>query len=247
MTAAKPDPLATLRAPLPETAISYLPRVTCKDCSNARDRVCDRHRKERCTQCGSYMTTAHVDLSYAGHAAVTDRFLDADLHWTWEPFALDDHGLPLFDRNAKGEPVGLWIKLTVAGQTRPGYGSVEGGKSDAVKELIGDALRNAAMRFGVGLELWHKGDLHADEPPAAPPAAADQEQRPSALPASESQVTQIDELLAALPPETSKKALDALVKSRGQDWREKLTRDFAEKTVARLNDLWKDAQQETAA
>ena len=32
-------------------------------------------------------------------------------------------------------------------------------------ELIGDALRNAAMRFGAALDLWHKGDLHADEEP----------------------------------------------------------------------------------
>ena len=31
------------------------------------------------------------------------------------------------------------------------------------KEVIGDALRNAAMRFGAALDLWHKGQLHADE------------------------------------------------------------------------------------
>src|SRR5690606_24225265 len=31
------------------------------------------------------------------------------------------------------------------------------------KEVIGDALRNAAMRFGAALDLWHKGDLHADD------------------------------------------------------------------------------------
>jgi uncharacterized protein YjbJ (UPF0337 family) len=29
-----------------------------------------------------------------------------------------------------------------------------------MKERIGDALRNAAMRFGAALDLWHKGDLH---------------------------------------------------------------------------------------
>jgi hypothetical protein len=32
-----------------------------------------------------------------------------------------------------------------------------------MKERIGDALRNAGMRFGAALELWHKGDLHIDE------------------------------------------------------------------------------------
>jgi len=36
------------------------------------------------------------------------------------------------------------------------------------KEVIGDAIRNAAMRFGAALEFWHKGELHVpaqDEPP----------------------------------------------------------------------------------
>jgi hypothetical protein len=32
-----------------------------------------------------------------------------------------------------------------------------------MKERIGDALRNAAMRFGAALDLWHKGDLHGDD------------------------------------------------------------------------------------
>jgi len=29
--------------------------------------------------------------------------------------------------------------------------------------VIGDALRNAAMRFGAALDLWHKGTLHLEE------------------------------------------------------------------------------------
>ena len=48
--------------------------------------------------------------------------------------------------------------------TRYGYGAADGKTGgDAVKEIIGDALRNAAMRFGAALDLWHKGDLHAEE------------------------------------------------------------------------------------
>jgi hypothetical protein len=72
--------------------------------------------------------------------------------------------LPALDRNG-----GLWIKLTVCGVTRYGYGAADGKSGgDAMKEMIGDALRNAAMRFGAALDLWHKGDLHtdADDPPA---------------------------------------------------------------------------------
>jgi hypothetical protein len=59
----------------------------------------------------------------------------------------------------------MWIRLTVCGVTRLGYGHPDGKKGgDAIKELIGDALRNAAMRFGAALDLWHKGELHKDSP-----------------------------------------------------------------------------------
>jgi|TARA_R100001086_G_scaffold109993_3_gene55938 hypothetical protein len=110
----------------------------------------------------------NVMLDFVGHAALTDRLLDADPEWNWEPLAIEE-GLPKLD-----EVGGLWIKLTVCGVTRLGYGhagSKQGG--DAVKELIGDALRNAAMRFGAALDLWHKGDLHIAEAPvdSAPPPA----------------------------------------------------------------------------
>ena len=111
----------------------------------------------------SQLPKGGVMLDYVGHAALTDRLLDADPEWSWEPFAVDAHGLPAFD--ALG---GLWIKLTVCGKTRIGYGDSGGKKGpNAIKEAIGDALRNAAMRFGAALDLWHKGDLHADAQQAA--------------------------------------------------------------------------------
>ena len=63
---------------------------------------------------------------------------------------------------------------TVCGVTRIGVGD---GKS--MKELIGDAIRNAAMRFGVALDLWSKEELESVHPedvhkatapkPAGPP------------------------------------------------------------------------------
>jgi hypothetical protein len=93
-----------------------------------------------------------------GHAALTDRLLDVDPFWNWEPLTADDKGLPMLDSNG-----GMWIKLTVCGITRLGYGDADGKTGgNAVKERIGDALRNAAMRFGAALDLWHKGDLHVD-------------------------------------------------------------------------------------
>lgn len=90
----------------------------------------------------------NTHLDYVGHADVTARLLDVDPLWSWEFQATDEHGLPLLDREGN-----LWIRLTVCGVTRLGVGD---GKS--MKERIGDALRNAAMRFGVALELWAKGD-----------------------------------------------------------------------------------------
>lgn len=106
-------------------------------------------------------------LDYVGHAAVTDRLLTVDPDWTWEPFALTPDGLPAPDREGN-----LWIRLTVCGVTRIGVGD---GKN--AKERIGDALRNAAMRFGVALDLWAKENLvefaqaaqsHRADPPPMP-------------------------------------------------------------------------------
>jgi hypothetical protein len=151
-----------LRQPFERGLIGKLPKATCRACTDARGKVCGEHAKSKCPRCGNYMTTAHIDLDYVGHAAVTDRLLDVDPGWTWEPLALDCDGLPAYDRSG-----GLWIRLTVCGVSRLGYGD-----GPDPKQRIGDAIRNAAMRFGVALDLWHKGgDLHDDyaDPPDPPP------------------------------------------------------------------------------
>jgi hypothetical protein len=160
--------LAKLVEPFPPELIGKLPRVTCGDCSDRR-KTCQQHKKERCGTCNAWVSTKHIHLDYVGHADVTRRLLDTDPMWSWEPAATDGNGLPLLDTDDKDNPVGLWIKLTVCGVTRLGYGSCPSGQNDAVKVLIGDALRNAAMRFGVALDLWAKGD-RAD--PAAENAVA---------------------------------------------------------------------------
>lgn len=118
----------------------------------------------------SYLPKGGAKLAYVGHAALTDRLLDVDPGWTWEPLALGSNGLPALDESG-----GLWIKLTVCGVTRLGYGDAGQKKGgDAMKERIGDALRNAAMRFGAALDLWHKGDLHGDEAEPEPTGMAPQ-------------------------------------------------------------------------
>lgn len=143
----KPTGLALLREPFPANQISKLPKPTKRDAP-----------KGRCAECGGYHGLPAVHLDYVGHAALTHRLLDADPSWSWEPLAMHD-GLPVMDTFG-----GMWIKLTVCGVTRLGYGhAADKVGGDAIKEVIGDALRNAAMRFGAALDLWHKGDLHGDE------------------------------------------------------------------------------------
>ena len=120
-------------------------------------------------------------LDYVGHAAVTDRLLTVDPEWSWEPFALGPDGLPAPDREGN-----LWIRLTICGVTRIGVGD---GKN--AKERIGDAIRNAAMRFGVALDLWAKENLvefaqAAQAPrPKSTPAVKQRDFPESAPPAAE--------------------------------------------------------------
>src|SRR5690606_32244152 len=119
--------------------------------------------KANCRECGQYHSVEPgVHLDYVGHASVTDRLLEVDPRWTWAPMARRPDGGIVFVRNAAGQAVGLEIELTVLGVTRPGFGSVEPGAFDAEKQLIGDALRNAAMRFGVALDLWSKAELESE-------------------------------------------------------------------------------------
>jgi hypothetical protein len=105
---------------------------------------------------------AGIKLDYVGHAAVTDRLLAVDPLWSWEPYAVNEHGTPQIMYGDKDAV--LWIRLTVCDVTRPGVGIAPVGAFELEKQLISDALRNAAMRFGVALDLWSKEDLHAAEP-----------------------------------------------------------------------------------
>jgi hypothetical protein len=128
-----PDGLRALRVPFPPEQVGKLPKPYRSD-----------NPKGNCTECGKYHGLPAVHLDFVGHGAVTARLLDADPEWTWEPFALDANGLPALDKFGN-----LWIRLTVCGVTRIGVGD-----GASMKVLIGDALRNAAMRFGVALDLW---------------------------------------------------------------------------------------------
>lgn len=158
-----------LREPFPEEIVGKLPRITCRDCRQAGGKVCNKHQKSKCAECGAWITGAHMHLDYVGHAAVTDRLLQVDPKWNWEPMALDEHGAPLVQ--ARGNTCRMWIKLTIDGVTRLGVGTCGANKDEAEKELIGDAIRNAAMRFGVALDLWSKENLAAEDETEKPKPA----------------------------------------------------------------------------
>lgn len=97
-----------------------------------------------------------MKLDYVSHGNVTKRLLEVDPTWNWRPLALDERGLPLFDEHG-----GLWIELTVLGVTRLGYGEPQGRDDyDKTKSTIGNAIKTAAMRFGVALDLWAKDIPH---------------------------------------------------------------------------------------
>jgi hypothetical protein len=135
----------------------------------------NRLREEFPPSAIGHLPKGGVMLAYVGHAATTDRLLQVDPEWSWEPFSLTEQGLPALDSEGN-----LWIRLTVCGVTRPGVGD---GKN--AKERIGDAIRNAAMRFGVALDLWAKEDLQGSGAAASDPSSPVGEPAPDVPEASD--------------------------------------------------------------
>lgn len=213
--------LDLLRAAFPPHQISKLPKET--------KAQIDARKSDKslmvfnCALCGGHHHKNAAHLDYVGHAALTDRLLDADPSWSWEPVAFRD-GLPAFDGSG-----GLWIKLTVCGVTRLGYGhaaakpNMDPGARE--KEVIGDALRNAAMRFGAALDLWHKGDLHAEEETEAERPVKE----PESLPASDADCALITTLASAV-----NKPLGDILDAYGKGSLKELTAKQATNAINRL-------------
>jgi hypothetical protein len=128
--------------------------------------------------CGGFHARS-LHIVYVGHAGITKRLNDVlgPDGWAWEYAhrqvdkdvllaALQSGDREMLRMVLDAAPPlyqsgGLWIRLTILGHTKPGFGDASGkNPSDpmAVKEIIGDAIRNGAMRFGVGLYLWSKSD-----------------------------------------------------------------------------------------
>lgn len=152
MTEERTKALARLREPFAADEIELLPKYT-GPMKEVNGRKVPANERQNCKECGGYHAFPAVHLSYVGHAGITQRLLDVDPDWDWEPLALTPAGSPLMSDG------GMWIKLTVLGKTRIGFGDAQGKTGpNATKEIIGDAIRNAAMRFGVGTYLWSKSE-----------------------------------------------------------------------------------------
>lgn len=111
-------------------------------------------------------------LDFVGHADITRILIEVDPYWSWEPCGWKDGRPAIHVENGNAT---MWGWLTVHGKEMLGVGSAKCDKIDYEKELIGDFLRNASMRFGIALNLWTKNqwaDLDQHPAPAAPTKAA---------------------------------------------------------------------------
>lgn len=174
---------ALLRKPFDKDEIETLPKYVGK---KGPDGKVPKDAYRTCPECNTRHALPAIHLDYVGHAGITQRLLDVDPFWTIEPMAYNAAGLPLFDGNG-----GLWCWMTVLGVKRMCYGDSQGKQGpNAVKEAIGDAIRNGAMRFGCGTYLWSKseraehmrefqGPSEAAQKPPAPRKKAPTAQKPN--------------------------------------------------------------------
>lgn len=116
-------------------------------------------------------------LDFVGHADITRILIEIDPYWSWEPCGWVQGRPAIHIENGTAT---MWGWLTVHGKELLGVGSVKADKGDYEKELIGDFLRNASMRFGISLNLWTKNqwaDLDGDKP--APKPQVGQQAKPA--------------------------------------------------------------------
>jgi hypothetical protein len=108
-----------------------------------------------------------ITLDFVGHAEINRILIDIDPMWNWSPVEFVNGRPAITETNGMAT---MWGHLTILGKTMLGVGSVRSDKPDLDKELVGDFLRNASMRFGICLSLWSKSEW--EEHPATAPKPA---------------------------------------------------------------------------
>ena len=127
-----------------------------------------------------------IQLDFVGHADITRILIEIDPMWTWEPCGWVNGRPHIHIENGTAT---MWGHLYVHGKPMLGVGSVRADKPELDKELVGDFLRNASMRFGISLSLWAKlGFSDLGDQPASPPARKPL-QKPAEKPVADKAVT----------------------------------------------------------
>lgn len=96
-----------------------------------------------------------IQLDFVGHADITRILIEIDPLWSYEPCGWDNGRPAIHVENGMAT---MWAYLIIHGKKMLGVGSVRADKQELDKELVGDFLRNAAMRFGISLALWTKNE-----------------------------------------------------------------------------------------
>lgn len=139
-------------------------------------------------------------LDFVGHADITRILIEIDPHWRLVPINWENGRPSVHVVNGMAT---MWFEMTLLGQARLAIGTAKENSPDLDKVLYGDALRNGAMRFGIGLSLWTKqewDDLdHYTQAPAPAPkkAAAKSEPAETVGPDTKLKKTQITQFVQA--------------------------------------------------
>lgn len=145
-----------------------------------------------------------AQLDFVGHADITRLLLEIDPTWRWVPIEWKDGRPAIHVENGMAT---MWGELTLLGQARLGVGSVRADKVDLDKELVGDFLRNAAMRFGICLSLWTKQEWEdLGETPKKPARPLGSAVKNTPIPAATPAPASSDELLSQKQREDFEKA-----------------------------------------
>lgn len=146
-----------------------------------------------------------INLDFVGHADITKILIEIDPLWRWVPIAWNEGRPAIHIENGMAT---MWAELTLLGHSRLGVGSVRADKPDLDKELVSDFLRNAAMRFGICLNLWTKQEW--DDLSGKPVASAPQP-IPADQPLSEKQLSDFTKACEKAGTSPARIALEAKV------------------------------------
>lgn len=180
----------------------------------------------------------NVKLDYMGHADCTLALIDIDPTFSYG-WVTNEKGLMAIE--IRGDRLIIEGWLVLHGVRREGVGTCAKSKGEPEKELIGDLLRNCAMRFGVATALWSKADRHelgieqppqqaqqsrpAPQPERRPAESTERPAAPSTEPAKNDAPVDISlEAIKVLYDRVeklssdNKQRVDEKVKSRGLSW-----------------------------